>query len=151
MDGVLGCFQDIPTSCFSSGTQWLLLVCDKEHHLAQDPTAVGVHMQFQLLFEQFLVLGRIHSGVRRNEIQTSSATTRHGTPNHLARREFHCRYNISFVETLNQWLSNEHVARYKLLHGAFIRKQHFLPLGERLMAMTSGKVQSLFLHHWCQV
>ena len=26
-----------------------------------------------------------------------------------------------------------------------------LPLSESPMAMTSGKVQSVFLHHWCQV
>ena len=30
-------------------------------------------------------------------------------------------------------------------------KQHFLPLSESPMAITSGKFQSLFLHHWCQV
>ena len=36
------------------------------------------------------------------------------------------------------------VARYKLLHGAFVRKQ----LSESPMAMSSGKVQSLFLQHW---
>ena len=46
---------------------------------------------------------------------------------------------------------NVRAVRYKLLHGAFVRKQHFLPLSESPMAMTSCKVQSLFLHHWCEV
>ena len=96
---------------------------------------MDLHVQVQLLIEQFHVLGSIHSGVRRNELHSSSVMTRHGTPTHLARRVFHCGYNIFLV---------------KLLHGAFIRK-HFLPLSESPMAMTSGKVQSVFLHHWCQV
>ena len=38
----------------------------------------------------------IHSSIRRNEIQTSSAVSRHGTPNHLAR--LHCGYNIYLVQ-----------------------------------------------------
>ena len=38
----------------------------------------------------------IHSSIRRNEIQTSSAVARHGTPNHLAR--LHCGYNIYLVQ-----------------------------------------------------
>ena len=42
---------------------------------------------------------------------------------------------------LTQWPPNVHVARYKLLHGAFIRKQHFRPLSENPMAMTSSQVQ----------
>ena len=44
-----------------------------------------------------------------------------------------------------------HLQRYKLLYGAFIRRQHFLPHSESPMAKTSGKLQSVFLHHWCQV
>ena len=80
-----------------------------EYHVAVD-----VHVQFQLLFEQFHVLGVRQneiqtrsftylgpfSGVRQNEIQTRSATAHHGTPNHLARRVFHCGYNIFLVKTL---------------------------------------------------
>ena len=42
----------------------------------------------------------IHSGVRRSEIQTTSATARHGIPNHLAPRVFHCGYNIFLVKIL---------------------------------------------------
>ena len=61
---------------------------------------MDVHVQFQLTFEYFNVLGSIHSGVRRNGIQTSSAMARHGTPNHLVRRVFHCCYNIFLVKTL---------------------------------------------------
>ena len=99
-------------------------------------------MLFQLLFEQFHVLGSIHSGVKWNAIQTSSAMARHGTPNRLARQVLHCGYNIFLAKTITQEPRNVHV------HGAFISKQHFLPLSE-----SSGddmwKVQSLFLHHWC--
>ena len=86
----------------------------------EDRAAVDVHLQFQLLFEQFYILRSIHSGVRRNEIQTSSATARHGTPNHLARQVYHCGYNIYLVKTLTQWPPNVHMAKYKLLHGAFV-------------------------------
>ena len=54
--------------------------------LHEGRAVVDVHVQFQLLlfFYQFHVLGSIQSGVRRNEIQTSSATAPHGTPNNLA-------------------------------------------------------------------
>ena len=38
-------------------------------------------------------------GVRENEIQTSGATSQHGTPNHLARWAFHYGYNIFLVKT----------------------------------------------------
>ena len=41
--------------------------------LHEDRAAVDVHVQFQLLFEQFHVLVCIHSGVSRDEMQTSSA------------------------------------------------------------------------------
>ena len=68
----------------------------------------------------------IHSGVRRNELQTSSVTERHYTPNHSTRRVFHCGYNTFLVETLTQWPPNVHVAMYILLHGLFVRKQHFV-------------------------
>ena len=117
----------------------------------EDHAAVYVYVQFRLLYEQFHVLGSNHSDVRWTEIQTSSATARHGNPNHLARRVFHCSYNILLVNTLSQWQPNLYVARYKLLHGAFVSKQHFLSVSACPMAMTSGKVQSLFLHLWCQV
>jgi len=40
------------------------------------------------------------------EIQTSRATTRHGTPNHLVRRVFRCGYNIFHVKMIIQWPSN---------------------------------------------
>ena len=99
-----------------------------------------------LSFIYLLLLIVFYSNVRWNEIETSSATARHDIPNHLARRLLHCRYNIFLVKTLTQWPPNVHVARYKLLHGAFVRTQHFLPLSESPMAMTSGKVQSPFLH-----
>ena len=118
--------------------------------LHEDRAAVDVHVQFQLLYEQFHVLRSIYGSVLRNEIHTNSVTIRQCTPNNLVRRAFHCG-NIFLVETLTQCPPNVHVARYKLLHGAFVRKQHLLPLSESPMAMTSGKVQSLFLHHWCQV
>ena len=36
------------------------------------------------------------------------------------------------------------MARYTLLRGAFIRKQHVIPLSESPMAMPSGNIQSLF-------
>ena len=45
----------------------------------EDRAAVDVRVQFEPLVEQFHVIGSVHSGVRRNEIQTSSATARHGT------------------------------------------------------------------------
>ena len=95
-------------------------------------------VRFQLLFEQFRVFESNHSGVRWNEIQTSSATARHDTPNHMARRVFHCGYNIFLITTLTQWPLNVHAVRYKLLHDAF-RKQHFLPLSESPMTMTPDK------------
>ena len=109
-------------SCLSSGTQCLPLIGDKDDNRAD------LHVQFQLLFNQFHALGSIHSGVRRNEIQTSSTTARQVAQNYLAWRVFHCGYNIFLVNTLTQWSHNVHVARYKLLHGTFTRKQHFLPL-----------------------
>ena len=64
---------------------------------------------------------------------------------------FHCGYNIFRVKTLTQWPPNVHVARYKVLHGAFVTKQHFLPLSESPKALTHGKDQSLFLLDLCQV
>ena len=87
--------------------------------LNEDHAAVYVHVQFRLLHEQLHVLDSNHSEVRWNEIQTSRSTARHGTPNHLARRVFHCSYNILLVNTLSQWQPNVHVARYKLLHSTF--------------------------------
>ena len=47
---------------------------------------MDVKGQFQHFHEQFHVLGSIHGGVRRYEIQTSSAMARHGTSSHLVRR-----------------------------------------------------------------
>ena len=94
-----------------------------------------MHVQFQLLFEQFYVLRFFHSGVRR----TSSTTAHHGTLNNFARQVFHCGYNIFLVKILTQWPPNVHVARCKLQHCAL----HVLPLCESPMAMTSGKVQFL--------
>ena len=85
----------------------------------EDRAVVDVHLQFQLLYEQFHILGSIHNGVKRNEIQTSSATANHGTQYHLARWVFHCGYNIFLGKMLTQWPPNVHVAKYKLLHGAF--------------------------------
>ena len=41
---------------------------------------------------------------------------------YLARQVFHCGYNIFLVKMLTQWRPNVHVARYKLLHGAFSQK-----------------------------
>ena len=119
--------------------------------LREDRAPVNMHVQFQPLFEQLHVLGSIHSGVRQNEIQTSSAKEQRSTPNHLAWWLFHCGYDIFLVKTLTQWPPNVHEVRYKLLHGVFVTKQHFLPLSESPMAMTSGKVQSFSYHHWCQV
>ena len=46
----------------------------------EDRTAVDEHVEIQLLIEQLNVLGSIHCGVGRNEIQTSSAQALHGTP-----------------------------------------------------------------------
>ena len=97
-------------------------------------------MPFHFLFEQFHVLGLIHSGVGRNEMHASSGTARHGTPNNLAWWVFHCGYNIFLVKSLTQWSSKVHMERFKLLHGAFIGKQHILPQSE-----TSSIVQSLFI------
>ena len=53
-----------------------------------------------------------------------------GHSNHFAWRLFHCGYKIFLVKTLTVKRRNVHVARYKLLHGAFVRKQHFLPLSD---------------------
>ena len=55
-----------------------------------------------------------------------------------------------FVVT-TYFLPGVHVARYKLLRGGFIRNQNHIPFSESPMAMTSGKVQSVFRHHWCQI
>ena len=55
---------------FSLRTRWLPFIGNKERHRA----VVDVRVQFQLLFDQFHVLGSIHSGARRNEIPISSAT-----------------------------------------------------------------------------
>ena len=109
----------------------------------EDRAAVDMNVELQLLSEQFHVPGSIHSGVRRKEVQSSSDTIRHGNSNHLAWRLFHCGC-MFLVKTLSQWPPNVHVARYKLLHGAFVRKHHCLPLKESPMTMTSGKVQYLF-------
>ena len=79
-----------------------------------------------------------HSGFMRIELLTSSATARHANPNHLARRVFHCGYNIFLVKT-----PNVQVARYKLLHGAFVRK-YVLPLSKSPVAMKPCKVQFFF-------
>ena len=79
--------QAIPEqrSCFCSEPQWISLIGDDKSHLHEDQAAVDVYVQFQVIFEQFRSLGSIHSCVRRNGTQTSSATARHGTSNHLAR------------------------------------------------------------------
>ena len=50
-------------------------------------------------------------------------------------------WSLQHISCQNAYLM---VARYKLLHGAFDKKQHFLPLNENPMSMTSGKVQSIF-------
>ena len=63
---------------------------------------------------------------------------------------FRCDYNTFLVKTLNQWPPNVHVVRYKLLHGALVRKQHFLPLSNSPMVMMSRKFQPPSHHHWCQ-
>ena len=89
------------------------------------------------------VLGSIHSGVRRNEIQTSNATAQ-DAPNHLARRVFHCGY-IFLVEMLTQWPPNMHVARYRLLYGAFVRNPSPLLLSESPMTMTSDSHLFFFI------
>ena len=66
----MGCSRLIPAqrSYFSSGTL-----------VTGAASCMDVYVQFQLLFEQFHVLGSIHGGVRRSEIQTSRATARHGS------------------------------------------------------------------------
>ena len=74
--------------------------------LFDDRAVVDVHVQYQFLFEQFHVLGFIHSGVRRNEIQTSS------TPNQFARRVFYTNIGLCLIKTLT-----------KLLHGAWCIRQ----------------------------
>ena len=95
--------------------------------LNEDRAAVDVHV---LLFEQLHVRGSIHSGVRRNELQNSSATIR-----------------------LTKSFSSEGVSLSKRLprdrlmciwRGTNCCMVHFLPLSESPMAMTSGKVQFLF-------
>jgi len=96
--------------------------------LHEGRATADVHVQFQLLFEHFQVFGSSHSGIRRNRIQTSSATVRHSNPNHITRRMFQCGYSILLAKTLTQWPPNVHVARCRLLHGAFVIKQNFLPL-----------------------
>ena len=60
--------------------------------------------------------------------------------------------------SLTQWVPDVHVARYKLLYGAFIIKQPFLPLIVSPKATTSRKVQVLLwvgfcggFHHRCQL
>ena len=50
-------------------------------------------------------------------------------------------WSLQHISCENAYLM---VARYKLLHGEFDKKQHFLPLNENPMSMTSGKVQSIF-------
>ena len=111
---------------------------EKSAILNEDRVVVDIHVQFQLLFEQFHILTSIHSGERRNKIQTSSTTARHGGCFVRATTYF-----------LTKRLPNMLVARHKLLYGAFVRKQHFLSLSERQMAMTFGKFQALVLQHWC--
>ena len=101
-------------------------------------------MPFKLLFEQFHILGFIHSGVGRNEVQASSATARHDTPNNLAWWVFHCGYNIFLIKSLTQWPSNVHVARFKLLHGAFNRKQHIFPPSECRLARCLAQYSIFF-------
>ena len=86
----------------------------------------------------FHVHGSICSGVGWNKMQTSSTKARHDTRNHLVWRVFHCGYNIFLVHV--------HVTTYKLLHSAFVRKQHFHPVIERPMANMSP-----FFNRWCQV
>ena len=55
--------------------EWLPVIGDKERHLER--RSCNVHVQFNLLFEQLLVLGSIRSGVRRNETQTRRSMTCH--------------------------------------------------------------------------
>ena len=74
----------------------------------------------------FITVHRIHSDVKCNETQTSNATARHDIPNHLARRVFLLWLQHISCQTLTQRMPNMHVARYKVLHGAFVGKQHFL-------------------------
>ena len=92
--------------------------------LYADRAAVDVYVQFHFLFEQFHVLGSIHSGVRWNETQTSSATARQHPKSFGSAGVFHCACNIFLVKTLTHWPPNVNVARYKLLLGAFIKKQN---------------------------
>ena len=116
-----------------------------ERHLVRNSGS-----SFCFFFQQFHVLGCIRSGVKQNEIHTSSDTAGHGTPNHFVRRVFLffffffflcvcvcvCGYNTSVGKTLAQWLTNVHMARYKLLNG---NNTFFRPV-----AMTSRKVIIFF-------
>ena len=92
----------------SSGTQWLPL---------KSVTSCMCMCSFGFSLSNS---GSIHSSVKRNEIQTSTATARHAIPNHLARWLFHCGYNMLLVKTLTQWPPKVHAARYKLLCDAFV-------------------------------
>ena len=92
--------------------------------LLEDRAALGVHVQFQLFFEHSTYVGLFIVVLGGMEYRPA-APRNDSIPNHLARRVFHCGYNTFLVKT-----PNVHVARYKLLHGAFVKKQYFLPLSE---------------------
>ena len=57
---ILFCLQEL------SGYLWSVTMCAIMH---EDHSAMDMHVQFQLLFEQFHILGSIHGDVRWNEIQ----------------------------------------------------------------------------------
>ena len=121
--GFLCCPRSIPEELVS-WNQLLPWSCDMERHLIRNSGS-----SFCFFFQQFHVFGCIYSGVKQNEIHTSTAMAGHGTPNHFARRVylfrvffrffssfFWCGYNTSVGKTLAQWLTNVHMARYKLLN-----------------------------------
>ena len=110
--------------------------------LHEDRAAVEVHVHF----EQFHVLGCIHSDVRCNEIQTSSATP---PPNQLNGGRFLVAKTYFLLKRLPTWPANVPRSNYCcMMHSP---EDNSLPLSEGTIGVTSGKVRSFYLHRCCQV
>ena len=120
--------------CFFSRIQWLPLIGDKERHLS----SFGFSLSNSTYLCPFIV---VLDGI--NYIPLA--------PWHDVASQSKWFGGCFIMATSFSYQDASSLARYYLLHGSLVGKQHFLPPTESPMARTCDKVQSLFLHHWCQV
>ena len=131
-------------SCFSSATQWLTLIGEKQRHRAWRSCShacrsckVIFSLRNSTYMRPFTVL--------LWGTKCKPAELQHDMAPQIIWLGVCCIEATTYLFFLTRWTPNIHVTRYKLLYRAFDRKQHFLRLIESPMATKSH-----FLHHWCE-